>query len=167
MIYAVLQGRKIQTNQEIFRIAYLPLGCFHIRCFHIRCDFDKNQLNSFTLVYINSTLLSHRSVHMTVMLNYQCRYALLISSGALFNRAKCSAPQQQYINLIEWLLYSISALQENVLVSLSIVVLNSKDCQGKLWLPKKHARINNLKTKKLSINVLVQSYQGCLKTHLE
>ena len=31
-------------------------------------------------------------------------------------------------------------------ISLSTVVLNSRDCQGKLWLPKKHIPKNNLKT---------------------
>ena len=31
-------------------------------------------------------------------------------------------------------------------ISLSTVVLNSRDCQEKLWLPKKHALKNNFKT---------------------
>ena len=46
-------------------------------------------------------------------------------------------------------IYYICIIQNactNGYVSLSTVVLNSRDCQGKLWLPKKVPRKNNLKT---------------------
>ena len=50
-----------------------------------------------------------------------------------------------------------------LVVSLSTVVLNSRDCQGKLWLPKNVPQKTTLKQyyhKKLSINVLVLPYKG-------
>ena len=50
-----------------------------------------------------------------------------------------------------------------IILSLSTVVLNSRDYQGKLWLPKNAPQKTTLKQyyhKKLSINVLVQPYKG-------
>ena len=57
-----------------------------------------------------------------------------------------------------------TSLCRDTVLSLSTVVLNSRDCQGKLWLPKKmrpeKTTLKQYYHQNLSINVLVQPYKG-------